>query len=266
VNMVTNIHLLSVSTVLVFLLMSIRFVGLMMSAQWLRQMPVPLMLRAAFPFSCALLLLPVYKDAGLLPVLNMWALAWLALQEFLIGSILGMAVNMMTNTVQMAGHLVSTQMGLEVTEMIDPTTQSPTPITGRLYSLFAMLLFFTLGFHRTSIFVLSQTFEWFPPGHSFDLFMRLAQESASAMTNMMSLMLNESMRLALPVFGSLLVLEIAIALVSKTVPQMNIFMIAMPLKVLFGCSIILMTLSLLGDGIVVTFQQFSAQWSALFPI
>lgn len=258
-NTAINLHLFAPANIILFLLVSIRFAGLMSSAQFIKAMPVPMLIRAGFPFACSLLIFSFLSFSVDAETLTMWTVAWMGIQEFIIGAIMGLSVNMMTDTVQFAGHLVSTQMGLETTEMVDPTSQNPTPITGRFYNLLGMLLFFTMGMHRIIIAALAKTFDWLPPGQGFSALPNFTQHIAERMMFSSSNMFSQALSLALPIFGALLVLEIAIALISRTVPQMNIFMIAMPLKVIVGFGLIFITLPSLGHNIVISFSHFSEQ-------
>ena len=190
----------------------------------------PVIIRAALPFMLAMLVAPILITQFNTPITNIWLLGLMAVQEFMIGAILGFSTNFLTGAVQFAGHHISMQMGLEITESVDPTSQMRTPVMGRFMFMLGILLFLASGLHHTLISAVCKSFEILPVGIGIST--KMIQHLTAQFTQMGSELIVLSVSIALPVFGTMVVLEIILAFVSKAMPQMNIFMVSLPLKVL----------------------------------
>lgn len=220
---------LNLTSLLCFLLITFRFMGMFNTSQFFTAHNPPVIIRAALPFMLAMLIAPMMISQFHTGISNVWLLALLAVQEFMIGAILGFSTNFLTGAVQFAGHHISMQMGLEITEAVDPSSQMRTPVMGRFMFLTGMLLFLGMGLHRTLISAVCKSFEVLPVG--VGLTTKMFQHLSQQFTQMGCELIILSVTIALPVFGTMVVLEIVLAFVSKAMPQMNIFMVSLPLKI-----------------------------------
>ena len=246
-----DVSLLNVNSILAFLLIVFRISGMILAAPLLGMRNIPMQTKVGFAFAFALILFPLHATHALPQSKDLIQFAAVVFQEVAIGLLLGFTANLTFMALQMAGEFMSTQMGLSVAHVLDPVTQSQSPLIGQFFFYFAALLFLSLNVHHALIAGIDRSFTWIPLGH----FIGEGHLTASVMVQRCIHLCSElfvlAMTAGIPITGLLLVMEITLAFVAKVMPQMNVFMVAMPLKVLFGLLIILMALpafaQVLGD-------------------
>jgi flagellar biosynthesis protein FliR len=233
-----DLNLLTTSTILLFLLMLVRISGMMVAAPFFSQMGVPTQLKVGIAVTLTLILFPLYSAKAHIPTSDLWGFSWIVGQEFVIGMLLGFVANMLFSAVQMAGYHVTTQMGLGIAQVVDPISQEQAPIMAQFYFILAILLFMSLNIHHSLIVAVAKSFEMIPLSTGFVNFGLITARFMVLAGDLFRL----SLMLVMPVIGTMLVLEVALAFMAKIMPQMNIFMVALPLKV--GVALILIYLTL----------------------
>jgi flagellar biosynthetic protein FliR len=221
-----DLRLLQPDTIITFMLVVIRISGLTITAPLLANKGIPAYTKVGFIITLSLLLFPLNPAATGAAPQDLPQLAWVGSQEFLVGLGLGFAASLMFAGVQLAGEYISVQMGLAVANVLDPINSAPIPVLGQFYYTLAIVLFLSMNVHHTLILALQKSFQWIPLGKPFpqsglliDRFMTMGSE-----------MFLLALLLALPVLGLLFVSEMAMAFVAKVMPQMNVFMVGLPLK------------------------------------
>ena len=149
--------------------------------------------------------------------------------ELGIGLACGFMVSLVFVAAQMAGEFVSRQMGTTLAEVINPLFESPMPILGEFYFLFALVVFVGINGHHTLVEGLVRTFDRIPL-MGVHVHAGLVPMAAGLLQDMFVLMI----KLAAPAFTALFLVTIALALVARTVPQMNIMFVGFPIQVLVG--------------------------------
>ena len=160
---------------------------------------------------------------------------YIILIEFLVGIAMGYVSFMVFNLIFFAGQLMDFQVGLMMVNVLDPMTQLQVPITGNLFyfGLLAMLVL-SGGLH-----VLFGTF--------FYSYMVLPMGTANIIGNeqlawYLVMLLAQTtilaVRLSMPIVGTMMIVNVALGIMVKTVPQMNIFVVGLPLKLLIGIILI----------------------------
>ncbi|MEZ4574246.1 MAG: flagellar biosynthetic protein FliR [Vampirovibrionales bacterium] len=235
-----DLSALTPSTILVFLLMLIRISGLILATPLFSQTQIPMQVKVGFMATLTLILYPIYKPAQAVVATDLWQVALLGIQELVIGLIIGFLVRLVFNAVEMAGTLVSQQMGLAMAQSFNPFSQNQSAGMGQLYFILAATLFLTLNVHHTVIVALAKSFELVP----------LVDGAALIQTNILierllvmgSTMFITALLLAFPVFGILITLEVALAYTAKVMPQMNMFIVSLPFKIWIGLVLMLITM------------------------
>src|SRR5262249_49646261 len=121
------------------------------------------------------------------------------------------------------------QMGLSIMNLVDPSTGASMPVIAQFYGLFATLLFFVLDAHHIFVRGIFMSFDLAPlgaPGFSPGI--------AVTLTTLVGKLFVMSVELAAPVMAALFLADVALGLVARTIPQMNIFTIGFPLKIALG--------------------------------
>lgn len=219
-------------------LVLLRCTGFVMTAPILGHRTVPAPVKAGLSAVMAITLAGGAQAAsGAAPVLVA------APVELLIGVALGFILGLGFAVVDAASRLLSIQMGLSLGAVFDPVGgEASTPLEP-LFAIMAGLLFLALNLHLAIISVLAQSFATLPIGGGLPagLFGSGAQ--------LMALALELAVRVAMPLALVLLLVELAVALVSRAIPQINVFFLGLPLKILIGIAIIAMALPGLMGGI-----------------
>jgi flagellar biosynthesis protein FliR len=165
-------------------------------------------------------------------------LAGLVLFEIVTGLAIGILLRMVISTVQVAGNLIATQSGLAFAQTFDPNQGSQGALTSMFLSLLAVTLIFATDLHHALIAGIEHSFTLFPPGRlpSTGDFATLAIQTVSGLFTM-------GLQMASPflVFG--LVLYASAGVLSRMMPQLQIFFIAMPLNIFAGFVLMALTLS-----------------------
>jgi flagellar biosynthetic protein FliR len=208
-------------------LVMMRCAGLVVAAPILGHRSVPMPVKAGLIAVLAVALANRAAVApGALPVLMAAPI------ELLIGLSLGYIVSLGFHAVELAGRLLSLQMGLSLGAVFNPTSHESSTSLDPFFSITAGLLFLALNLHVALVEVLARSFTVLPIGGGWpmDLFMLAA--------NMTGLALELGTRLALPLALILLLAELAMALLARAIPQINVFFLGMPIKILAGLAIL----------------------------
>lgn len=224
---------LTMNTVISFLLVLFRVSGMLVSSPLVSMQSIPQRTKVGLAAVVALLLFPIYGTQLTVPV-NLIQFALLVLQESLIGLLLGFTVRLVFASVQMAGEYISLQMGLSIASVIDPITQTQSPVIGQVFFYFAAFLFLSLNIHHALFAAVDRSFHWLPLGHFIGEGRLTAGLMAERMIHLGSEVFVLALMVGVPVMGVLLCTEIALGFVAKVMPQMNIFMVGLPLKVGLG--------------------------------
>ncbi len=159
----------------------------------------------------------------------------LILKEFLIGAVLGMIANIIFYAVQFAGTLIDFQIGFFMANMFDPTFQTNTQVTGQFKNVLAILVLLATNGHHLLIQGVLASFDWvglkeLVPAWSDG-------RMASQILDSVSQMFMAGFMMAVPIIGTLFVVDVALGIISKTVPQMNLIAIFPPVKILLHFTI-----------------------------
>ena len=148
--------------------------------------------------------------------------------ELAIGLSLGFIISLGFQAVELGGRLLSLQMGLSLGAVFNPTSHDGSTSFDPFFSIFAGILFLSLNLHLAMIQALASSFTTLPMGGGWpaDLWLLAARMTA--------LSLELGTRIAMPLALVLLLAELAVALVARAIPQINVFFLGLPLKIMLG--------------------------------
>lgn len=192
-----------------------------------RGVPVPVKVGMAVAFSWALLPILPLPDWTPPQEVFEWGLA--SVREAAIGLAIGWMVHLVLAAVPLAGHVLGYQMGFGLANLMDPVGQQQLSVTAHLLNVMALWLFFVLDGHHLLVRVLFESFRWSPPG---GLVHEALMEALGAETGR-TLFWN-TLVLAGPLLAILLLLQVALGIMARVVPQMNVFIVAVPVQNAIG--------------------------------
>lgn len=190
---------------------------------------IPMQVKAAMSLVLALMLTPVVSVyIPPFPENTLKFLAVVAAELFLAVS-LSLVIRMVFAGLQIAGQMVGIQMGLSVANIIDPQSGAQSVIVAQFAYTFALLLFLVADGHHALLRVLIESFRTLPVG-SLSLSPDLLDVMLAAGKQMFVL----SVKLMAPVMGILLIAQVALGILAKLVPQINMLMVSLNLNVGLG--------------------------------
>lgn len=213
-----------------------RVVGLFAVAPVFSNRFVPVTLRVALALACSLAVLPVLPPLATVG----WArLMALVAAETLVGATAGFAATLVFAAVQFAGQLLDIDMGFGVAGLLDPGSGAPAAIVGSLHWILALLLFLSLDGHHGLLLVIAASYQAVPLGG-----FTLGEAPVAALLAMGGELFRSGLVLAAPVLATLFLTTVALAVVNRAVPQVNVFMIGLPVKAAVGLVTLLTLLPL----------------------
>lgn len=199
---------------------------------------VPVHVKAAFSFALTIIVFPLVS-LELAPLSNSpIELIIVFAREVLVGLIIGFITTIVFFGIQMAGQIVGIQIGFGIINIIDPYTNIQISLIGQLNYLVALLVFICLEGHHFLIRALVLCYEYIPlAGASFPT-------GLPAQVNLLSgLVFDVALRVAAPIMVALLITDVALGLIARVAPQMNVFLVGFPLKIGVGLFVLTMTVS-----------------------
>ncbi len=154
---------------------------------------------------------------------------FIALQQFMIGTLLGLIMRVVFAAVQTAGEFIGLQMGLSFASFFDPQTGANTAVLARIMNMIAMLLFIALNGHLLMLAGFIRSFDLLPISATpiqIDGFAVLFDWSAQVMIS--------GMLLALPLIIVLLSISLALGILNRTAQQLSVFAVGFPISLLVG--------------------------------
>jgi len=229
----------------IFLLILVRVLAFFMFVPVLSGMSIPLQIRlflavffASAMFTSGVVTTVTYHDSAM-------GLGILILHEFLTGALMGFVLLVILNAILFAGQLMDFSIGFSMVNVIDPIQQIQVPIIGNfMFMSVSVILVVTGGLNRF-VQVFYRSYEVIPPGTAVIIG---NYELPWFIIRMLLEFLVLAVQIAIPIVGALLIINVILGIMVKAVPQMNVFVVGMPLKVLVGIFLMftVMTPALLG--------------------
>ena len=158
-------------------------------------------------------------------------------QQILIGLIIGFAVQLVFSAVITGGQIVAMQMGLGFSLMVDPQNGAQSPVLSQFYIVMVMLIYLSIDGHLVLLEVLAESFKTMPISAQ-----GLVAEDFMTVVRWGSNIFAGGLAIALPAISSLLVVNIAFGVMTRSAPQLNIFAIGFPITMMLGFTLVMITL------------------------
>ncbi|MBI4830376.1 MAG: flagellar biosynthetic protein FliR [Candidatus Lindowbacteria bacterium] len=160
-------------------------------------------------------------------------MGFLAANELLVGLILGASLVFVFAAIQYAGQIVDFQMGFSIVNLIDPTQDVQIPIMGLFHFLVATLIFLAMDAHHWIIRALVDSFEIAPltqAGFSGLVVKEIARGFGDLFV--------VAMRIAAPAIAVLMLYNVSLGIIAKTVPQVNLLIVGFPVRIALGMVVV----------------------------
>lgn len=158
-------------------------------------------------------------------------------QQIVAGLVIGFSIRLIFSAVEMAGDLAGMQMGLGFASFYDPQNATFTPVIAQFLGIIAALTFITVDGHLYMLAALSDSFRDFPIGSgvpSANAFRTVAEWGGS--------LFSHALQFALPLIGALLITNLALGILTRSAPQLNIFAVGFPVTLAVGFAALMLTI------------------------
>jgi flagellar biosynthetic protein FliR len=221
----------------------VRLLSLFSSAPMLGDQTVPARVKIALAIACAILVAPTLSDAPTSSPFSGDGLM-LLIQQVLVGVAIGLGMRFVFAAVELAGDMIGMQMGLSFATFIDPQNSTQTPIVGSFLGIIASLILLALNGHLLMIAALIDSFRTIPISAQSELAL-----SVERLVALGAEIFRIGLHLSLPVLATLLVLNLAMGVLSRAAPQINIFAVGFPLTILAGLFLLGLSLPYMGAAL-----------------
>lgn len=163
----------------------------------------------------------------------------LLLKEVTVGLMIGLLAYIILSAVQIAGGFIDFQMGFAIANIVDPQTGAQSPIIGQYFYIFALLFLVATNAHHLLLDGIYYSYEFI----GFYDMLPVGNESfPTFIIDSFAYMFMLAFQMAIPVVGSLFLVDIALGMIARTVPQVNVFVVGLPLKFMVAFLMILIFL------------------------
>ena len=220
-----------------FLLTFARVGTMVMLMPGIGEMNMPSRVRLTIALVLTAILLPSHQKAYTVDLNTLGPVILMLLQEIMIGAVLGMTARLAISALQIAGSVIAQQLGLGFVTAVDPTQNQQGVLVGNFLTLLGITLIFATDMHHLVIAALNDSYKIFAPGQ-----VPLVGDMAQHITKIVGTAFRIGIQLSAPflVFG--LLFNLGLGVLSRLMPQMQVFFIGLPLSILLGFMLLLLVI------------------------
>jgi flagellar biosynthetic protein FliR len=213
----------------IFMLISLRAAGMFIAAPVIGHRSIPVMIKAGLAIFFAIILIPMVSKMQLPEIDSLWVLGAIAIKEILVGFIIGLFFAILFNAVRMSGNIIGYQIGLLIAQIMDPEAGSNVSIVGEFLYILALLIFLAIDGHHAILSAFADSYKMVPVG-----VFNFAGSAGEMLIRFTAYAFTIAIKLAAPVMVTLFLVTVSLGVIARTVPQMNIFIVGLPLKIGIG--------------------------------
>jgi len=209
------------------LMIGSRISGLLIFVPFFGHNAVPIRIKTVLMVAITAVLYPALSARLAAPPVERWG--WVLASELLIGIGMGLTTNLLFEGVQLAGQVMSVQMGYSLVNILDPQTQVESTVVSLFTELMALLTFLALDVHHWILRLLAQSFESVPPG--------VATFGPGFLTTLLrsgGSILGLGVQIAAPVLAATIVADLLLGLLSKAAPQLPVLFLGPAVKAMLS--------------------------------
>ncbi|UJL47951.1 flagellar type III secretion system protein FliR [Virgibacillus sp. NKC19-16] len=230
--------IININSIPVFLLILVRVLAFFVTLPLFSYRTVPLPFKIGFSFFLAFIMFYTV-DASAINIDEMYI--FLLVKEALVGLLIGLIAFIILSAIQVAGGFIDFQMGFAIANVMDPQTGAQSPLTGQYLYIFALLFLLSVNGHHLLIDGIFNSYHFIP----IDAFIPFQDRSiADFVIETFNQMFIIAFQMAIPIVGCLFLVDVALGIIARAVPQLNVFVVGLPLKILVSFIVILFFLSL----------------------
>lgn len=217
------------------MIIGLRVSGLMLFAPFLSNVVIPPRVKIILVIAITAVLYPVYAPRLETLDLSKWPI--IVGTETILGVAIGVTTYAVFEAVQIAGQMLSIQMGYSLVNILDPTTQVETTVVSVFHQSMAILIFLSLNVHHWIIRAVAHSFDYLPPGT-----VTVGPRFAQAILHEGEIILGLGIQIAAPVLAATLLVDLILGLLGKSSPQMPLMLLGPAVKSMLGVFLLTVTI------------------------
>lgn len=221
-----------------FLLVFVRMISFYIAVPLFGIKNIPNTIKIAMALFTAVIMISISPMEAGVSSAQIIPYATLVAKEFFVGWMIGFGANLAFSIISLAGQLMDYQMGFTMVNVFDPLSQVQLTITGNLYYYLLLLMMLATNTHYFLIKALTESFNWIPIGQG-TFHIGLYSEIIRFFSDYFVI----ALQIAAPMIGCMLILNVVLGILARATPQMNMFVIGLPLKLILGLVVLLITLT-----------------------
>ena len=233
-----------------FLLVFARVGTMIMLLPGLGEASMPMRIRLTIALVLAAILFPLHRAAYTIDLTSLNSVIVMLFQEIMIGAVLGLTARLAISALQVAGSVVAQQLGLGFVTAVDPTQNQQGMLVGNFLAVLGVTMIFATDLHHLIIAALNDSYRIFAPGE-----MPLVGDVSQLVTRTIASAFKIGIQLSAPfiVFG--LLFNLGLGVLSRLMPQMQVFFIGMPVTILLGLVLLLIAIGAMMGTFVSYFES-----------
>ena len=242
-NFVLAVMLVSIRVGMIFLLTPLFSIG-----------NLPLRIRIILTMALSLVFVLLLQKQQLFTSISVNRLFEIIVYEAFFGLLLAFGVFTAFASFNFGGRILDYQMGFGVASLIDPVTHNQDPLLGTMLNIMAVMVFYLVDGHHMLIRGLLYSFETFPPGTM------ISHMPIDEVTKQFGAIFTFGLGLVAPVVFVIFLLDVSLAIAARTMPQVNMFIISIPIKIFVGLSVLAMSIAHFAPMLTKIYMSIFQYW------
>jgi len=223
----------------IFLLVFIRIAAVFMTAPIISSSNVPAMVKIGLAFLVAFIIYPVLPHDIQLPR-EVLSYGLIAINQVMLGVILGYASYLIFTAIQLSGQIIDLQMGFGIVNVMDPMSNTQVSVIGQFEFILGVLIFLSINGHHMLFQAMVDSFRIVPL-----LNVGITEATANKLADLFFNVFVIAFKIAGPATLALLLTNVTLGFIARSIPQMNVFMVGLPLNIIVGLVAVMMSLPIL---------------------
>jgi flagellar biosynthesis protein FliR len=244
----------------VVFLLSLRVATTFLMTPVLYAMPMPAVVRILLVLSLSVVIaLGISGPANVVAPTESGALWSAAFAEVALGATLALGILLAFAAFDVAGRLLDIQIGFGIAQVFDPVSQRQIPVLTSMFNNLAVLLFFLVNGHHALLRGIAYSTERFPVGGSWSL-----SPAVAPVLKQVGGLFTLGFALAAPVVFCILLVELTLGVIARNLPQMNMFVLGIPVKIVVGLAALSLWFAGIGGVMTRVYDSIYVTWDGIF--
>ena len=252
----------TVAQIEIWLLVLIRISIMVFLLPILSTEEIPTRFKAGLSFFLSIIIFPVIPAVSIEIPSNVFAYIFLAMKEIYVGAVMGFAATFIFSGLRFAGAWIDSETGFNMTQIMNPVAQEEDTAMAHLMFIMFILLLLITGGHIFYLQAIAESFRLIP--------LTGAHMATTGMVSTFSWLTMDSfllgMKVAAPVVATLFISSIALAIIARIMPQMNVWMVGMPMKLGLGMLTLIFALPLMWQAFLKQQGYLQEYWIGLMRL